>query len=76
MSDVDKLHPVWVFTAPVEKERIVHIGLWIKKTCGAREKGSYPHKFVLPLLLLPELIDREIYLIKSERKDFDYAFYL
>ena len=33
---VDKLHPVWVFTGPVEKGWIIHIGLWIKKTCGTK----------------------------------------
>ena len=33
---VDKLHPVWVFTGPVEKGWIIHIGLWIKRTCGTK----------------------------------------
>ena len=33
---VDKLHPVWVFTGPVEKGWIIHIGLWIEKTCGTK----------------------------------------
>lgn len=33
---VDKLHPVWVFTGPVEKGWIIHIRLWIKKTCGTK----------------------------------------
>ncbi len=45
-------------TPPVEKLENIHIGLWRKKRCGPKQKGTYPHNFPLRLLLLPKLIYR------------------
>jgi len=60
----------------VENWEISHIGLWIKKRCRPKEKGTYPHKKSLLLLLLPNLL-KDIYIIYIlARKETDYAFYL
>ena len=38
-----------------------HIGLWKKSGCGSKTKPTFPHKFLLILLILPKLM-KQIYI--------------
>ena len=53
IKSVDKLRRIFHSTTPVEKYKIPHTWLWRKKRWASNRKPTYPHNFVLLLLLLP-----------------------
>ena len=50
---VEKWGAKFPSTTPVEKFSEFNIGLWRNFRWDSKRKGSYPHKFLLRLLLLP-----------------------
>ena len=51
-------------------------GVWKKSGCGSRANGTFPHNFLLILLILPKPMKEKIISILFQRKDADYALYL
>ena len=54
----------------------INMGLWKKSGCGSRVNATFPHKFLLILLILPKLIKDNISSLSFQRKDERYALYL
>jgi len=63
-------------TVPVEKFWNSTQGLWRKKRWSSKGNATFPHKFLLLLRLLPNLLIHIYIFIYSGKKGFYYALYL
>jgi hypothetical protein len=53
-KNFEKIREEFFYTGCVDKFLIFTLGLWRKNRCGSKGKGTFPHKFLLQQLQLPE----------------------